>query len=241
MKSTGQANYDPAEVEKFNELASRWWDPAGEFKPLHQMNPLRLRYIDERAPLSGKRCLDVGCGGGILTEGMSEKGASSVTGIDLADSALAVARLHLKESGLTDISYVETSADALVAEQRESFDVVTCMEVLEHVPAPALLIDACAQLVRPGGDVFISTINRNAKSFALAIVGAEYVLRLVPMGTHEYAKFIRPGELDAWARKAGLNLQDITGLHYSPFTETFNTTSDIDVNYMVHFNRPTPP
>lgn len=240
MKNTGQANYDPAEVQKFNELASRWWDPAGEFKPLHQMNPLRLRYIDDCAPLSGKRCLDVGCGGGILTEGMSEKGAASVTGIDLADSALAVARLHLTESGLTNISYVETSADALVAEQRESFDIVACMEVLEHVPTPALLIDACAQLVRPGGDVFFSTINRNAKSFALAIVGAEYVLRLVPMGTHEYAKFIRPGELDAWARKAGLNLQDITGLHYSPFTETFSMTSDIDVNYLAHFKRPTP-
>jgi 2-polyprenyl-6-hydroxyphenyl methylase/3-demethylubiquinone-9 3-methyltransferase len=141
---------------------------------------------------------------------------------------------------LTNISYVETSADGLVAEQRESFDIVACMEVLEHVPTPALLIDACAQLVRPGGDVFFSTINRNAKSFALAIVGAEYVLRLVPMGTHEYAKFIRPGELDAWARKAGLNLQDITGLHYSPFTETFSMTSDIDVNYLAHFKRPTP-
>jgi 2-polyprenyl-6-hydroxyphenyl methylase/3-demethylubiquinone-9 3-methyltransferase len=240
MNTTGKANYDPAEVEKFNELASRWWDPAGEFKPLHQMNPVRLQYINERAPLAGRRCLDVGCGGGILTEGMAGKGASSVTGIDLAESALAVARLHLNESGFTHISYIETSADTLVAGQSESFDIVTCMEVLEHVPRPSLLIDACARLVRPGGDVFFSTINRNAKSFALAIVGAEYVLRLLPMGTHEYAKFIRPGELDSWARKAGLVLQDITGLRYSPFTGAFSLTSDIDVNYMAHFKRPAP-
>ncbi|MDH3512383.1 MAG: bifunctional 2-polyprenyl-6-hydroxyphenol methylase/3-demethylubiquinol 3-O-methyltransferase UbiG [Gammaproteobacteria bacterium] len=240
MKNTGYANVDPAEVGKFNELASRWWDPAGEFKPLHQMNPLRLQYIDARAPLSGKRCLDVGCGGGILTEGMAEHGAASVTGIDLAEAALAVARLHLNESGWRDISYIETSADMLVTEQRESFDIVTCMEVLEHVPEPRLLIDACAGLVRPGGDVFFSTLNRNAKSFALAIVGAEYVLRLLPMGTHEYAKFIRPGELDRWARQAGLVLHDITGLRYSPFSQAFSLTSDIDVNYLAHFTRPAP-
>jgi 2-polyprenyl-6-hydroxyphenyl methylase/3-demethylubiquinone-9 3-methyltransferase len=238
MKIRGEANYDPAEVQKFNELASRWWDPAGEFKPLHQMNPLRLQYIDEHAPLAGRRCLDVGCGGGILTEGMARKGALSVTGIDLADSALAVARLHLNESGLTNISYIETSADTLVAEHQDEFDTVTCMEVLEHVPEPSLLIEACKKLVRPGGDVFFSTINRNPKSFALAIVGAEYLLRLLPMGTHEYAKFIRPSELDAWARKAGLAIEDITGMQYSPFAETFSLTSDIDVNYMAHFSRP---
>jgi len=240
MENVTQANYDPAEVNKFNELASRWWDPAGEFKPLHQMNPLRLQYIDERATLSGKRCLDVGCGGGILTEGMARSGALSVTGIDLADAALAVARLHLNESALPNVSYIETSADALVTEHAEGFDIVTCMEVLEHVPDPALLINACTQLVRPGGDVFFSTINRNPKSFALAIVGAEYLLRLLPMGTHEYAKFIRPGELDRWSRKSGLALEDITGMRYSPFTETFSLTSDIDVNYMAHFSRPAP-
>lgn len=238
MTSASHANYDPVEVNKFNELASRWWDPAGEFKPLHQMNPVRLQYIDERAPLSGKRCLDIGCGGGILSEGLAGKGARSVTGIDLADSALAVARLHLKESGLTNVNYIECSADTLVAEQQESFDIVTCLEVLEHVPDPSLLIDACTRLVRPGGDVIFSTINRNPKSFALAIVGAEYLLRLLPMGTHEYAKFIRPGEMDAWARKAGLVLQDITGMRYAPFTETFSLTSDIDVNYLAHFSRP---
>jgi len=240
MENPGRLNYDPDEVNKFNDLASRWWDPAGEFKPLHQMNPLRLQYIDQRAPLSGKRCLDVGCGGGILTEGIAQHGASSVTGIDLADAALAVARLHLNESGLTNVDYIETSVDALAGEQQEGFDVVTCLEVLEHVPEPALLIDACTKLVRPGGHVFFSTINRNPKSFALAIVGAEYLLRLLPMGTHEYAKFIRPGELDAWARKAGLTLQDVTGMHYSPFTETFSLTSDIDVNYLAHFSRPAP-
>jgi 2-polyprenyl-6-hydroxyphenyl methylase/3-demethylubiquinone-9 3-methyltransferase len=240
MKDSSQANYDPAEVGKFNELASRWWDPAGEFKPLHQMNPLRVQYIEERAPLSGKHCLDVGCGGGILSEGMAAKGAASVTGIDLAEAALAVALLHLKESGFTNIHYNETSADDLVAEQRGRFDIVTCMEVLEHVPDPSRLIEACAQLTRPGGDIFFSTINRNPKSFALAIVGAEYVLRLLPKGTHAYAKFIRPGEMDAWARKAGLTLQDITGMHYSPISETFSLTADIDVNYMTHFQSPAP-
>lgn len=238
MNNTTDSNYDPAEVGKFNELASRWWDPAGEFKPLHQMNPVRMRYIEERAPVSGKRCLDIGCGGGILTEALAARSAASVFGIDLAEAALAVARLHLQESGLTNIQYAESSADDLVAEQHGQFDIVTCMEVLEHVPDPSQLVAACSQLVRPGGDLFFSTINRNPKSFALAIFGAEYVLRLLPRGTHEYAKFIRPGELDAWARKAGLALQDVTGVRYAPISEEFSLSSDIDVNYLVHFTRP---
>ncbi len=227
-------NYDPAEVDKFNELASRWWDPEGEFKPLHQMNPLRVDYIAERAPLAGARCLDVGCGGGILSESLAGK-AAAVTGIDFAASALAVARLHLKASKLDNVRYLETSADALAAEEPASYDVVTCLEVLEHVPDPALLIDACARLVKPDGNVFFSTINRNPKAFALAIVGAEYVLRLLPKGTHEYDKFIQPAELDDWGRRAGLRLQDLTGMHYAPLTGKFSLGSSVDVNYLAHF------
>jgi len=232
-----QQNFDPAEVGKFDDLASRWWDPEGEFKPLHQMNPLRIDYIDERASLAGKRCLDVGCGGGILSEGMAKKGAT-VTGIDFAGAALEVARLHLKVSNLDSVQYLETSADALALEEPASYDIVTCLEVLEHVPDPARLVGACARLVKPDGALFVSTINRNAKSFAMAIVGAEYILRLLPKGTHDYEKFIQPAELDDWGRQAGLKLQDLTGMQYSPFSRTFSLGGSVDVNYLAHFKRP---
>ncbi len=232
-----QINHDPDEIAKFDALASRWWDPAGEFKPLHLMNPLRVQYINERAGLAGKHCLDVGCGGGILSEGLATK-ATAVTGIDMASSVLAIARLHLLESGLANIDYREQSAANLAHEKPAAYDVVTCLEVLEHVPDPAALIEACAQLVRPGGDIIFSTINRNRKAWALAIVGAEYVMQMLPKGTHDYAKFIQPAELDAWGRRAGLELRDISGLHYSPLTETFRLGGNADVNYLAHFTRP---
>jgi 2-polyprenyl-6-hydroxyphenyl methylase/3-demethylubiquinone-9 3-methyltransferase len=227
-------NYDPDEVGKFDDLASRWWDPDGEFKPLHQMNPLRLDYIDRRAPIEGKRCLDVGCGGGILSESLAAN-ADSVTGIDFAGAALEVARLHLKVTGLDNVRYLEVSADAIAEEEPAGYDIVTCLEVLEHVPDPAQLIDACARLVKPSGDVFLSTINRNPKSFAMAIVGAEYVLKLLPRGTHDYDKFIQPAELDDWGRRAGLALQDLTGMQYNPFSESFRLGGSVDVNYLAHF------
>ncbi|MGI9343539.1 MAG: bifunctional 2-polyprenyl-6-hydroxyphenol methylase/3-demethylubiquinol 3-O-methyltransferase UbiG [Gammaproteobacteria bacterium] len=226
-------NVDPAEIDKFNDIASRWWDPNGEMGPLHRMNPLRLDYIDARAGIAGKQCLDIGCGGGILSEGLAARGGD-VTGIDLAPASLAVAKLHLAESG-HDICYIETSADELAATVAGSFDLVTCLEVLEHVPDPAQLIACCAQLVRPGGDVVLSTINRNLKSFAMAIVGAEYVLGMLPKGTHTYAKFIQPAELDAWGQAAGLTLADLTGLHYSPLSGAFSAGGDVDVNYFAHF------
>lgn len=234
------ADHDPVEIAKFDALASRWWDPAGDFRPLHLMNPLRVEYIDQRAGLDGKDCLDVGCGGGILSEGLAAK-ATTVTGLDLAGSALDVARLHVHESGLQNIDYREQSATDLAIEKPAAFDIVTCLEVLEHVPDPAALITACARLVRPGGDVIFSTINRNAKAFALAIVGAEYLLRLLPKGTHNYARFIQPAELDSWGRCAGLELKDITGLHFSPLTETFRLGGNADVNYLAHFKRPPDP
>ncbi|MCB1725272.1 MAG: bifunctional 2-polyprenyl-6-hydroxyphenol methylase/3-demethylubiquinol 3-O-methyltransferase UbiG [Gammaproteobacteria bacterium] len=229
---THTANVDHAEVDKFERLASRWWDPHSEFKPLHAINPLRLDYIDERVALPGKHVLDVGCGGGILAESMAARGAH-VTGIDMGKAPLEVARLHLLESGL-QVDYRHMAAEALAAEMPGAFDVVTCMEMLEHVPDPASVIAACAQLVKPGGQVFFSTINRNPKSYLFAIVGAEYVLRLLPKGTHDYAKFIRPSELARWIRAAGLDSVDITGLTYNPLTGVYRLDPrDVDVNYMV--------
>ncbi|MDJ0919307.1 MAG: bifunctional 2-polyprenyl-6-hydroxyphenol methylase/3-demethylubiquinol 3-O-methyltransferase UbiG [Woeseiaceae bacterium] len=229
-------NTDAAELAKFNALASRWWDPQGEFKPLHQINPLRLNWIREHAELDGKRVIDVGCGGGILSESMAQAGAE-VTGIDKAGAALTVAKLHKMESGV-DVDYVETTAEEIAAEQPESFDVVTCLEMLEHVPDPMSVIRACRDLVKPGGHVFFSTINRNPKSFLFAIVGAEYVLRLLPSGTHEYRKFIKPSELDVWARDAHLDLRNTTGMHYNPLTDNYWLAPNMDVNYLMHYQRP---
>jgi 2-polyprenyl-6-hydroxyphenyl methylase/3-demethylubiquinone-9 3-methyltransferase len=231
-------NVDHAEVSKFEELASRWWDPHSEFKPLHEINPLRLEYIDKLASLAGKRVLDVGCGGGILSESMAAKGAE-VTGIDMGEAPLQVARLHLLESGL-EVNYERIPVERLAQERPEAFDVVTCMEMLEHVPDPASIILACAQLVKPQGHVFFSTLNRNPKSYLFAIIGAEYLLHLLPKGTHDFAKFIRPSELDSWLRPAGLTSLDITGLSYNPLTKTYKLGTDVDVNYMVHTQKLAP-
>ncbi|MBL3598629.1 MAG: bifunctional 2-polyprenyl-6-hydroxyphenol methylase/3-demethylubiquinol 3-O-methyltransferase UbiG [gamma proteobacterium endosymbiont of Lamellibrachia anaximandri] len=225
-------NVDHAEISKFEELASRWWDPHSEFKPLHEINPLRLGYIDDIASLSGKRVLDVGCGGGILSESMAAKGAG-VTGIDMGEAPLQVARLHLLETGL-EVNYERIPVERLAAEQPASFDVVTCMEMLEHVPNPASVVNACATLVKPGGHLFFSTLNRNPKSYLFAIVGAEYLLRLLPRGTHDFSKFIRPSELDRWIRGAGLETKDMTGLVYNPLSRSYRLGPDVDVNYMVH-------
>jgi len=233
--NTTQQNVDPAEVAKFDALASRWWDPSGEFRPLHQINPLRLDWIRQQVDLRDKKVADIGCGGGILSESMAEAGAA-VTGIDMAEAPLAVARLHQLESGV-DVDYRQSTAESLAAESAEAFDVVTCLEMLEHVPDPAQVIKSCAELVKPGGHVFFSTINRNPKSFAFAIVGAEYVLKLLPAGTHEYAKFIRPSELEEWARHAGLSLQTSTGMHYNPLTREYSLGAGLDVNYLMYFRR----
>jgi 2-polyprenyl-6-hydroxyphenyl methylase/3-demethylubiquinone-9 3-methyltransferase len=229
-------NLDTAEIAKFDALASRWWDPEGDFRPLHEINPLRLDWIRQYAELGGCRVLDIGCGGGILTESMAEAGAS-VTGIDMAEAPLAVARLHLIESG-ADVDYRRATAEELAAGEPGTFDVVTCLEMLEHVPEPADVIRSCAEIVKPGGDVFFSTINRTPKAFVFAIVGAEYVLRLLPAGTHEYRKFIRPSELDAWARAAGLDLNASIGMHYNPLTREYSLGPGLDVNYLMHFRRP---
>ena len=236
MSETAQGNFDPAELAKFSALAHRWWDPQSEFRPLHEINPLRLAHIERLAGgLAGRRILDVGCGGGILAESMAERGAQ-VTGIDLADKPLKVAMLHRLESG-RDLDYRLVSAEQMAAEAPASFDVVTCMEMLEHVPEPASVVQACAQLVKPGGWVFFSTINRNAKSFAFAIVGAEYVLNLLPRGTHEYARFIRPSELAGHCRAARLAVVDLTGMTYNPFTKVYALGRDVDVTYVMGARR----
>lgn len=224
-------NADPAELAKFSELAHRWWDTDSEFRPLHQINPLRLGWIDGLAGLSSKVVLDVGCGGGILSDSMARKGAN-VTGIDLSTKALRVARLHALEAQTSNLQFREVSVEALAAEQPASFDVVTCMEMLEHVPDPASVVKACAQLVKPGGWVFFSTINRNPKAFALAIVGAEYILNMLPRGTHEYAKLIRPSELAASCRAAGLDVTHTCGLEHNPLTRRYWLGDDTSVNYM---------
>ncbi|MBW9263386.1 MAG: bifunctional 2-polyprenyl-6-hydroxyphenol methylase/3-demethylubiquinol 3-O-methyltransferase UbiG [Candidatus Thiodiazotropha sp. (ex. Lucinisca nassula)] len=226
-----QINVDHSEVSKFEELASRWWDPHSEFKPLHEINPLRLGYIKEFTSLEGKEVLDVGCGGGILSESLAANGAK-VTGIDMGEAPLQVARLHLLESGL-EVNYERIPVERLAEERPASFDLITCMEMLEHVPDPASVVAACAKLVRPGGRLFFSTINRNPKSYLFAIIGAEYLLQMLPKGTHDYAKFIRPSELNAWVREAGLVSTDIKGLSYNPLTQHYRLGDDVDVNYMV--------
>lgn len=225
-------NFDPAELAKFSDLAHRWWDRESEFRPLHEINPLRLGWIDGLAPLKGLRVLDVGCGGGILADSMARRGAS-VLGIDLANKALKVAQLHALEAKTEGVQYREISAEALAAEQAGSFDVVTCMEMLEHVPDPSSVVRACAALVKPGGYVFFSTINRNAKAFLFAIVGAEYVLNMLPRGTHEYAKLIKPSELASYCRAVGLNLQQAKGMEYNPLTRHYWLSADTSVNYLL--------
>lgn len=232
------ANADPAELAKFSDLAHRWWDTESEFRPLHQINPLRLAWIDDIVPVQGKRIVDIGCGGGILADAMARKGAE-VLGIDLATKALKVAQLHALEAQTAGVTYREISAEALAAEQPGSFDVVTCMEMLEHVPDPSSVVRACAQLVKPGGHVFFSTINRNAKAFVFAIVGAEYILNLLPRGTHEYAKFIKPSELAAYARDAGLDLQHTRGMEYNPLTRHYWLSQNTSVNYLLGMQKAT--
>ena len=229
-------NVDPSELAKFDALASRWWDHDGDFKPLHQINPLRLGWIQQHVDLAGRQALDIGCGGGILTESMAGVGAR-VTGIDMADGPLSVARLHQLESG-AQVDYRKSTGEELAATDPGTYDVVTCLEMLEHVPDPSQVVRSCAELVRPGGHVFFSTINRNPKSFLFAIVGAEYVLKMLPTGTHEYAKFIRPSELESWARHAGLKLIESTGMQYKPLTRTYSLGPDIEVNYLMYFQRP---
>ena len=228
-------NVDPGEIEKFEKLAGRWWDPNSEFKPLHDINPLRLDYIDRLAPLAGKRVIDVGCGGGLLTEGMAARGAA-VTGIDMGKTPLSVARLHQHESGL-QIDYQLTTAEQVASEQPGSFDIVTCLEMLEHVPNPATTIAACAALVKDDGRVFFSTINRNPKAYLFAVIGAEYLLQLLPRGTHDYTKFIRPSEMEGWAREAGLQLTDLSGMSYNPLTREYTLGKDVSVNYLACFQK----
>lgn len=226
------SNVDHSEIAKFESIANKWWDLEGEFKPLHDINPLRLNYINERVSLAGKNVLDVGCGGGILSEGLAQRGAH-VTGIDMGEANLQVAKEHAESQGLS-IHYQHIAVEELAAQQPASFDVVTCLEMLEHVPDPSSIVQACATLVKPGGHVFFSTINRNPKSYALAIVGAEYIMNLVPKGTHDYMKFIKPSELSRWARAAQLQIKDISGMSVNPLSMTFKITRDADVNYFMH-------
>ena len=224
-------NADPAELDKFGDLAHRWWDPNSEFKPLHDINPLRLGWIDRHVGLAGKRILDVGCGGGLLSEGMASRGAD-VTGIDLSEKPLAVARLHLLESG-QKVDYRKIAVEQLADEMPGAFDAVTCLEMLEHVPNPSSVISACAQLVKPGGQVFFSTLNRNAKSYLFAVIGAEYVLKMLPKGTHDYAKFIKPSELARWAKMAGLEPEELIGMSYNPLNQQYTLGPDTTVNYLM--------
>ena len=234
---TDSRNVDPQEIAKFEALASRWWDRDGEFRPLHEINPLRANFIDEHSPVAGKRLVDVGCGGGILAEAMAQRGAT-VTGIDMGEAPLAVARLHQQESGLA-VEYRQSTAEELAAREAGSFDIVCCLEMLEHVPDPGSVISACAALAKAGGSLYFSTINRNPKAFVFAIVGAEHILRLLPAGTHDYAKFIKPSELAGWIRDAGLVVEGMTGLTYNPLTKYYRLNArDVSVNYMVRAVKP---
>jgi 2-polyprenyl-6-hydroxyphenyl methylase/3-demethylubiquinone-9 3-methyltransferase len=235
---TNNMNVDAKEVDKFEALAHRWWDMDSEFKPLHDINPLRLHYIEQNSGgLKGKKVIDIGCGGGILSESIARQGAK-VTGIDMGEAPLSVAELHSLEMGI-DIDYQKITAEEIADQQEGQYDIVTCMEMLEHVPAPSLVIAACSKLVKPGGHVFFSTINRNPKAFVLAIIGAEYVLNMLPKGTHEYGKFIRPSELETWARHQDLELNDISGMTYNPLFKTYKLSDDVDVNYLMHFTKGT--
>jgi 2-polyprenyl-6-hydroxyphenyl methylase/3-demethylubiquinone-9 3-methyltransferase len=235
--SPSDLNVDPREISKFEELASRWWDLNSEFKPLHEINPLRANFIDRLSPVAGETLVDVGCGGGILAESMAQRGAR-VTGIDMGEAPLAVARIHQLESGV-EVNYLHSTAEQLAELQPESFDIVCCMEMLEHVPEPASVVQACAQLCKPGGDLYFSTINRNPKSYAFAVLGAEYILKLLPRGTHDYGKFIKPSELANWIREAELELGEMTGLLYNPITGNYwLEPRDVSVNYMVHARKP---
>ncbi len=233
-----QRNVDEDEIRKFEELAHRWWDPHSEFRPLHEINPLRLNYIDQRSPVAGKKILDVGCGGGLLSEGMAVRGAD-VTGIDMGEAPLSVAHLHSLETGV-EVDYRRIEVERLAEEEAGQYDIVTCLEMLEHVPSPASIVDACARLVRPGGHLYFSTINRNPKSFLFAIVGAEYVLQLLPKGTHEWKKFIKPSELSTFIRQSGLQLRELSGMTYNPITKVYRMGKDVDVNYLIHAMRPKP-
>ncbi|MDG1943658.1 MAG: bifunctional 2-polyprenyl-6-hydroxyphenol methylase/3-demethylubiquinol 3-O-methyltransferase UbiG [Halioglobus sp.] len=234
---THTLNVDPQEIAKFDALAARWWDRDGEFRPLHDINPLRANYIDEHSPVAGKRLVDVGCGGGILAESLAQRGAN-VTGIDMGEAPLSVAKLHQIESG-TEIDYRQSTAEQLAETEAANFDIVCCLEMLEHVPDPGAAIAACAALAKPGGSVYFSTINRNPKAFAFAIVGAEHILQLLPAGTHEYAKFIKPSELAGWMRSAGLVMEGMTGLTYNPLTKHYRLNeADVSVNYMVRAVKP---
>lgn len=235
--TTGHINVDSGEIAKFERLASRWWDPHGEFKPLHQMNPVRANYIDLHAQVAEKRLLDIGCGGGLLSEAMAQRGAD-VTAIDMGEAPLEVARLHAQQSQL-NIDYQQASAEVFALQHQQDFEVITCLEMLEHVPDPESVIRACASMLKPGGHAFFSTINRTPKAYALTVLGAEYLLRWLPKGTHEYKKFIRPSELARWARSAGLNVREVSGISYNPFSKNFAINPrDVDANYIMHCHKP---